>query len=157
SEADSTASTSLLLHEALQPLVDVTADHEARDLGGVADDVEKIVLATPLPRGYRIVLGGQIEGERATVRQLSLVGGAAILLVLTVLAGQFKRLRLAALVLASVPIAIVGAILSLIVTGTPLNASSLMGCVLLVGLVVKNGVLLLEEAEKQFDGGQSPT
>ena len=50
--------------------------------------------------------------------------------------------------------AIVGAILSLIVTSTPLNASSLMGCVLLVGLVVKNGVLLLEEAERLVDAGE---
>jgi multidrug efflux pump subunit AcrB len=52
-----------------------------------------------------------------------------------------------------VPVAIVGALLALYVTGTPLNASSLMGCVLLVGLVVKNGVLLLEEAEKQAATG----
>ncbi len=156
SDIDSTASTSMLLHEALQPMVDITGDHEGRDLGAVADDVERLVTATPLPAGYRIVLGGQIEGERATVRQLSVVAGAAVLLVLTVLAGQFKRLRLAALVLSSIPIAIVGAIVALIVTGTPLNASSLMGCVLLVGLVVKNGVLLLEEAEKQFDRGASP-
>jgi multidrug efflux pump subunit AcrB len=50
-------------------------------------------------------------------------------------------------------VAIVGAIATLLVTGTPLNASSLMGCVLLVGLVVKNGVLLLEEAERARDLG----
>ena len=101
-----------------------------------------------MPPGYRVALGGQIEGERATVRQLASVGGFALLLVLTVLAGQFKRLRVAMLVLVTVPVAIVGALGALIVTATPLNASSLMGCVLLVGLVVKNGVLLLEEAEK---------
>jgi HAE1 family hydrophobic/amphiphilic exporter-1 len=56
-------------------------------------------------------------------------------------------------VLAAVPVAIVGAIAALVVTRTPLNASSLMGCVLLVGLVVKNGVLLLEEAERARDTG----
>ena len=153
--AEFTTSPSLLLHEALQPLVDVTADHEHADLGSVANLVEGVVAAVQLPPGYRIVLGGQIEGERDTLRQLGVVGGAAVLLVLTVLASQFRRLRLAALVLASVPMAIVGALLALFVTGTPLNASSLMGCVLLVGLVVKNGVLLLEEAEKRFDAGAS--
>ena len=69
------------------------------------------------------------------------------------LSAQFRYLRLAFLVLGLVPLAIVGAFLGLLVTGTPLNASSLMGAVLLVGLVVKNGVLLLEEAEKRFAAG----
>jgi CzcA family heavy metal efflux pump len=153
-----TASTSpsLLMHEALQPMVAITGDHEHRDLGSVSDDVDAIVAKTPLPPGYRIVIGGQIEGERATVRELAMVAGVAVLLVLTVLAGQFRRLRLAVLVIASVPVAIVGALLALLATGTPLNASSLMGCVLLVGLVVKNGVLLLEEAEKLASAGHAP-
>jgi multidrug efflux pump subunit AcrB len=152
-DPDATASPSLLMHEALQPLVDVTGDHEHRDLGAVSDDIEKIVAKLQLPSGYRVVLGGQIEGERATVRELATVAGIAVLLVMTVLAAQFRRFRLALLVLASVPIAIVGALGALLVTNTPLNASSLMGCVLLVGLVVKNGVLLLEEAEKEVERG----
>ncbi len=149
----STVSPSQLMHEALQPLVAITGDHEHRDLGGVADDVEKIVQKLVLPQGYRVVLGGQIESQRATVRDLASVGAIGVLLVLTVLSAQFHRFRLALLVLSSIPIAIVGAVLSLLVTRAPLNASSLMGCVLLVGLVVKNGVLLLEEAEKQVDAG----
>jgi multidrug efflux pump subunit AcrB len=106
-----------------------------------------------MPPAYRAVIGGQIEGQRATVRDLATVGMVAALLVLIVLAGQFHRLRLAILVLGTIPTAIVGALVALVATGTPLNASSLMGCVLLVGLVVKNGVLLLEEAERLFDAG----
>jgi CzcA family heavy metal efflux pump len=149
-------SASLLLHEALQPLVTVTADTEDRDIGSVADDVTKIVGAVPLPKGYRLVMGGQAQSQRDTIRQLLLVGAFALVLVLTVLAAQFRRLTVAVLVLASVPVAIVGALGALLVTRTPLNASSLMGCVLLVGLVVKNGVLLLEAAEKARDGGESP-
>lgn len=154
--AEFTTSPSLLLHEALQPMVDVTADHEHRDLGSVADEVEAIVTKTPLPSGYRFVMGGQVESQRQTIRQLAMVGLVAAFLVLTVLASQFRRLRLAGLVLASVPVAIVGAIAALLITDIPLNASSLMGCVLLVGLVVKNGILLLEEAEKRFDDGLAP-
>jgi multidrug efflux pump subunit AcrB len=149
-------SPSLLLHEALQPVVTVTADTESRDIGSIADDVTRIARDVPLPKGYRLVMGGQAESQRNTVRQLATVGAFAILLVLTVLAAQFRRLLVATLVLGSVPIAIVGAIGALLVTGTPLNASSLMGCVLLVGLVVKNGVLLLEAAEKARDDGSDP-
>jgi CzcA family heavy metal efflux pump len=155
-QANASATPSMLMHEGLQPLVDLTADHEERDLGAVADDVEAAVAKVKLPEGCRVVVGGQIEGERNTTRQLGAVGGLALLLVLTVLAGQFRRLRLAFVVLASVPVAIVGAVGALLVTGVPLNASSLMGCVLLVGLVVKNGVLLLEEAERHAERGAPP-
>jgi CzcA family heavy metal efflux pump len=144
------------LHESLQPLVAVTADHEGRDLGSIAREIDDKIAGFPLPSGYRLVVGGQIESERATVRDIGKVGAVALLLVLTVLAAQFRRLRLAALVLVSVPVAIVGALLTLLVTGTQLNASSLMGCVLLVGLVVKNGVLLLEETERLVERGDPP-
>jgi CzcA family heavy metal efflux pump len=151
-----TASPSTLLHEGLQPLVDITADHEEVDLGRIATAIDALVARVALPQGYRIVLGGQIENERATTRQIAVVSVVALLLVFSVLAGQFRRLRLVLVVLASVPVAIVGAIVSLLATGTPLNASSLMGCVLLVGLVVKNGVLILENAEKNRDRGLAP-
>jgi multidrug efflux pump subunit AcrB len=157
--AQPTAGTtpSVLMHEALQPMVAITADHEGRDIGSLADEVERRASGLALPQGYRLVMGGQAQSQRDTVQQLVRVGGFAVVLVLTVLAAQFRRLRVAALVLASVPVAIVGAIGALLVTGTPLNASSLMGCVLLVGLVVKNGVLLLEEAERRRDSGEDPT
>ncbi|MBV9948891.1 MAG: efflux RND transporter permease subunit, partial [Myxococcales bacterium] len=154
-EPRSTTSPSVLLHEGLQPLVTVTADTEDRDIGSVADDVARVLAGISLPPGYRAVLGGQAASVHDTVRQLTTVGGFALLLVLAVLAAQFRRLLLSGLVVACVPVAIVGAIAALRLTATPLNASSLMGCVLLVGLVVKNGVLLLEEAERvRDDDGQ---
>ncbi len=146
---------SVLLHEALQPMVAVTADREGRDLGSLGDEVERSARAVAMPHGYRLVMGGQTQSQRDTLQQLAVVCAFAIALVLAVLAAQFRRLSLAALVLASVPVAIVGAIAALLATRTPLNASSLMGCVLLVGLVVKNGVLLLEEAERARDSGES--
>ncbi len=142
-----------LEHEALQPMVAVTGDYEGRDLGSVADDVDAIAKKLKVPPGYRVVLGGQAAAQRASLHDLLRIGGLAVLLVLTVLAGQFKRLRIAALVLGTIPVAVLGAMAALLVTGTPLNASSLMGCVLLVGLVVKNGVLLLEEAERRVESG----
>jgi CzcA family heavy metal efflux pump len=145
--------SSQLLHEALQPMVAITADHEGRDLGSIGREIDQAIAGFEVPPGYRLVMGGQIESERATVRDVAKVGGVALLLVLTVLSAQFRRLRLSALVLASVPVAIVGALAALLVTGTQLNASSLMGCVLLVGLVVKNGVLLLEETERLVEKG----
>jgi CzcA family heavy metal efflux pump len=144
---------SVLFHEGLQPVVSVTADTEHRDIGSIADEVESVARRIALPQGYRVVMGGQAQSQRDTVRQLAMVAGFAVVLVLAVLSAQFRRMGVASLVLSSVPVAVVGAIAALVVTATPLNSSSLMGLVLLVGLVVKNGVLLLEEAERARDGG----
>ena len=150
-----TSAEALLLRESLRPVVILTADHEGRDLGSVVHDVQKRLRGLSLPKGYRIELGGQYEGQQATLRDLSAVMGFGLLAVLIVLLAQFRRARLAPVVLVSVPLAVVGALVTLWLLQIPLNASSLMGCVLLVGLVVKNGILLLEQYERQLTEGQS--
>ena len=150
-----TGSQTVLMRESLRPVVILTADHEGRDLGSMAREIERRLKGLPMPEGYRIELGGQYEGQQQTLKQLLTVmafGSIAVLLVLLV---QFRRALLALVVLVSAPLAVVGALLTLWVTQTPLNASSLMGCVLLVGLVVKNGILLLEQYESLL-GDQPP-
>jgi multidrug efflux pump subunit AcrB len=74
--------------------------------------------------------------------------------VVIVLLAQFRRARLALVTLASVPLAAVGALATLSLAQIPLNASSLMGCVLLVGLVVKNGILFVEQYETFLEEGR---
>jgi multidrug efflux pump subunit AcrB len=143
----------VLVRESLRPVVIVTADHEGRDLGGVARDVQQRLRGLALPEGYRVELGGQYEGQQRTFADLGVVLGFGLLAVLVVLAAQFRYARNALLVMAMVPLSLVGALLFLWATGIPLNASSLMGCVLLVGLVVKNGILLLEHFEVGLDAG----
>lgn len=100
-------------------------------------------------------LAGQFKGQQETQRQLLGLALFALAAVLVVLLARFRRARLAFAVLASVPLSAVGALLTLWLTEVPLNASSLMGCVLLVGLVVKNGIPLLEQYEHLVDAGQS--
>jgi multidrug efflux pump subunit AcrB len=86
---------------------------------------------------------------------LARVFGLGVVLVLAVLLVQLRSLRLALVVLLGAPLALVGAVLTLVATGVPLNASSLMGCVLLAGLVVKNGILLLEHAQERAADGET--
>ncbi|HJZ89110.1 MAG TPA: efflux RND transporter permease subunit [Polyangia bacterium] len=154
SRPERTGAQTQLARENLRPVVIVTADHENRDLGSVMRDVQKRLRRLALPVGYRMELGGQYEGQQETFRDLATVMGFGLAAVLVVLVAQFRRLRTALVVLVSVPLAVVGALLTLWLTAIPLNASSLMGCVLLVGLVVKNGILLLEQAETLQQGGQ---
>jgi multidrug efflux pump subunit AcrB len=137
----------VLTRENLRAVVIVTADREQRDTGSIVRDARARLRGLALPEGYHLEIGGQYEGERQTFRDIGVVLGFGILAVCVVLMAQFRRARHALLVLATAPLALVGALLTLWATGVPLNASSLMGCVLLIGLVVKNGILLLEQFE----------
>jgi multidrug efflux pump subunit AcrB len=94
-----------------------------------------------------------LESAQQTQRELLAVFGFGIALVIAVLLLQLRSARLALVVVLGVPLAIVGALVTLAVTGIALNASSLMGCVLLAGLVVKNGILLLEHAQADARDG----
>jgi CzcA family heavy metal efflux pump len=152
--SERTASPTELLRENLRPAVILTADHEGRDLGSVVGDVRARLAGLALPEGGALELGGQYRAQQETFRDIARVVLFGVLAVLAVLLVQFRRARLALVVLVSVPLAAVGALATLLATRVPLNASSLMGCVLLVGLVVKNGILLLEQAESLRDGGR---
>jgi multidrug efflux pump subunit AcrB len=145
----------VLVRESLRPVVIVTADHDGGDLGAIAAEVSRRTAGVVLPTGYSMELGGQIAGQKQTFRDLATVMGFGLIAVFVVLVAQLRRVRLAFLVLLMVPLALVGAILTLWGTDISLNASALMGCVLLVGLVVKNGILLLEESERQRAHGLS--
>jgi len=136
-----------LVHEGLQPAVMVTADHEGRDLGAVMKDVQAALHGLRLPQGYRMELGGQYESQRDSETALAKVASFGLLLTFLVLVAQLRSVRPALAIVATTPFALVGALVTLLVFRIPLNASSLMGCVLLVGLEVKSGILLLEVAE----------
>jgi CzcA family heavy metal efflux pump len=145
----------VLLRENLRGVVIVTADHEERELGAVMGDVQRRLRGLVLPEGYSLEFGGQYAMERRAFSDLGIVLGFGLLAVLVVLAAQFRSLRHGLLVLGTAPLSMVGALLTLWITGVALNASSLMGCVLLVGLVVKNGILLVEHFESSREKGLS--
>jgi CzcA family heavy metal efflux pump len=149
------SSPSLLLRENLRPTVVVTADHEKRDLGSIAADARRRLRDLRLPEGYTMEIGGQVKAQEETFRDLARVLGFGLLAVFAVLLAQFKHARTALVVLGAVPLAVIGAVVTLVLFSIPLNASSLMGCVLLVGLVVKNGILLLEQAELRWAEGMT--
>ena len=143
----------VLQRENQRPVVIIDAAIRGGDLGGVTAAVRKRLEGLDLDPGYQIEIGGQAEGARQTQLDLARVFGLGVLLVLAILVLQLRSLRMALVVLIGAPLALVGAMVTLLATSVPLNASSLMGCVLLAGLVVKNGILLLEHAENELDAG----
>jgi multidrug efflux pump subunit AcrB len=137
--------------EQLRPTVIVTGDVPDGDLGAAEAAVHKRLADVALPPGVTVNVAGKAAGARAAREQLLHVLGLGAALLLLVLVAQLRSFRLALLVLSSAPVGLVGALSTLALTGTALDVSSLMGCVLLAGLVVKNGILLLEHAQHRAD------
>ena len=133
-----------LLRENQQQMIMATADLGDRSLGAVMADVKSALAATPPPPGIRLELGGQYAGQQQAFRALLLVLGLAAASVVAVMVIQFQSFIEPFVVLLAAPLSFVGAIGLLLITGTPLNVSSFMGLILLVGLIVKNGIILLD-------------
>lgn len=144
-----------LLEENLSPMVAVTGRLEQRDLGSVTADVEKALAGLQAPSGVHVVLGGQYASQQESFHALTLVLALAVLGVFTILTFHFRNFILPLLILAAAPVALVAGVAFLRITGVPLNVSSFMGCILLIGLVVKNGILLLDHSEAVRAGGAS--
>jgi len=113
-------------------------------LGSVMSGVDQVLAQHPPPPGIRIEIGGQAAGQKEAFRSLLTVLALAIAAVIGVMVLQFRSFVEPLVVLAAAPISFVGAMLLLWITGTPLNVSSFMGLILLVGLIVKNGIILLD-------------
>ena len=145
-----------LTRENQRPLVSVTAGVEGRSLGAVMADVKGILAANPPPAGLQVELGGQYAGQRGAFRSLLAVLALAGLSVVAVMVIQFRSLLEPLVITLAAPLSFVGALVLLLVTRTPLNVSSLMGMVLLVGLVVKNGIILLDFAHHRMRNEGEP-
>ncbi|HVX41483.1 MAG TPA: efflux RND transporter permease subunit [Gemmatimonadaceae bacterium] len=133
-----------LLRENQQQMIDMTADISGRSLGSIVNDIKPILAANPPPPGIRVELAGQYASQQAAFKALLLVLALAVLSVIAVMVIQFQSFVEPAVVLLAAPLSFVGAIGLLLLTGTPLNVSSFMGLILLVGLIVKNGIILLD-------------
>jgi len=133
-----------LERENQQQMIALTADVSGRSLGGVMTDVGRVLRAHPAPAGVRVVLGGQYESQQEAFRALLLVLALAAISVCAVMVVQFESFVEPLIVLLVAPVSFVGALALLLVTGTALNVASFMGLILLVGLIVKNGIILLD-------------
>jgi CzcA family heavy metal efflux pump len=141
-----------LLRENQQQLVRLTADVAGRALGDVMNDVRGVLAKHPVPLGIRLEIGGQFATQQTAFASLLLVLALAAVSVVAVMVIQFRSFVEPFVVLLAAPLSFVGAILALLVTGTPLNVSSFMGGILLVGLIVKNGIILLDFTDHLMRG-----
>ena len=132
-------------------MVTLTARLENRDLGSGIRDVQKMMDGIVLPTGTTYEIGGQYESQQSSFHDLLKVLCLALGAVFVVLVVQFRAFPPALIILSAAPLSIVGVFAMLLVTGTALNVSSFMGIILMVGLVVKNGIILFEYVHKLWE------
>jgi CzcA family heavy metal efflux pump len=140
-----------LMRENQRLMVLLTARLENRDLGSVIRDVKQVLGSAPFPVGTTYEIGGQYEAQQSSFRDLLYVLGLALAAVFIVLVIQFRAFRPSLIIMSAAPLSLLGVFGILMLTGTALNVSSFMGIILMVGLVVKNGIILFEYVHKLRD------
>jgi multidrug efflux pump subunit AcrB len=137
-----------------QRVIKIAANPTGRDLGSISDELEQRFRALPLPPGFSLQLGGQTQQQREAFGSLKFTTVLALLLVYMVMASQFKSLLDPFIIMFSVPLGMIGVIWALFLTNTTLNVTSFMGIIMMVGIVVSNGVLLVEYINELRRHGQ---
>ncbi len=128
-----------------QRLIEVTANvAPGYDLGGVAQAIKARLDTLPIPPGFETKMTGNVEQQQETFRDLLLAFGLAILLVYVVMASQFQSLLDPFIIMFTVPLGIVGVFWALFLTSTTLSVTSFQGVIVMVGIVVSNGILLVD-------------
>ncbi len=133
--------------------VTITAEPAADDLGSVNSDVQALVEDLALPEGTDVSIGGVSEDQAEAFGQLGLALLIAIAIVYVVMVATFRSLLQPLILLVSVPFAATGAMLLLAVTGIPLGVPSLIGALMLVGIVVTNAIVLIDLVNQRREAG----
>jgi len=131
----------------------VSAIADSTSQSVTASEFKEKLAALNLPAGIEISMGGQEMLKNEAFSGLTTALYMALLLVFMIMAAQFESLRFSAVVMLSVPMAFSGGILALLITGTTLNLASLMGVVMLVGVVVNNAIVLIDRAGQNREAG----
>ncbi len=145
-----------IIRENLQRCVNVTGRFERISLGDGIAGVQKAVAEANVPSTIRIEYGGQYAEQQKSFRDLVFVLVLAIVLVFLVLLFEFGEFSAPIAVLASALLSTCGVFLALLITGTTFNLSSFMGLIMVIGIVAKNGILLLDADRKFRAEGVSP-
>ncbi len=141
-------------HYQLRKLIDLYVAPSGEDLGRVAKAVDTIIRGTPIPEGVRVELRGMVQGMRASFQSFALGLVLAVVLLYLILVAPFRSMRDPLLILLSVPPGLTGVLVTLYLSGTTLNVQSLMGVVMMVGIVVSNGILIVEFANRLRNEGR---
>ncbi|MFG1342476.1 efflux RND transporter permease subunit [Xanthobacter autotrophicus] len=133
----------------------VSADASGRTLGDVTGELQALIAKRDLPEGYRIRFGGESKNMHETMGHMITALAMAVIFIYLVLASQFGSFLQPIAIMAALPLSLVGVLLGLMVAGSTINMFSLIGFIMLMGLVTKNGILLVDFTNKERQRGLS--
>jgi HAE1 family hydrophobic/amphiphilic exporter-1 len=142
-------------HYQLRRVIDVYVAPSGEDLGSVAARMDKIIAKTAIPKNVRVNMRGMVQGMRISFKSFGTGLLLAVLLVYLILVAQFQSFMDPLIILLAVPTGLTGVLLILFLTGTTLNVMSLMGVVMMVGIVTSNSILIVEFTRRLRDDGKS--
>ena len=143
-------------HEDGQRLSAISVFIKGRDMGSVVAEMRATVAAkVTLPPGYSLTWGGEFENQERAMKRLAIIVPISVFMIFLLLFNTFASVKLALLILANIPLALIGGILALLATGTPLSVSAAIGFIALMGQAVLNGVVLVSHFEDLLAEGRS--
>lgn len=149
-------SPNTIRHEMVSRLVVIQSNVSGRDLGSVINDARaRIASKVALPAGYYVVYGGQFEAQEQASRQLILLSIAAIVGIFILLWMAFRSALAAGLVMANLPLALIGGIWAIVLSGGVLSIGSLVGFITLFGISTRNGIMLVSHFNHMLAEGHS--
>ena len=119
----------------------ISANAQGRALSDVVADIRRETAAMTLPVGYFITLGGQFQAQEEASRLIGLLSLGSIALIFMILYSRYKSAVLATIIMANIPLALVGAVVGLWLSGQPLSIAALVGFITLAGIAIRNGIL----------------
>ncbi len=135
-------------HYQIQRVIDLYVNPAGEDLGRIANAIDGIIAGTHLPEGVRVDLRGMVQGMRQSFNSFGLGLSLSLVLLFLVLVAQFRSFIDPLLILLAVPTGLTGVLVMLYMTGTTMNVQSLMGLIMMVGIVVSNSILIVEFAHR---------
>jgi HAE1 family hydrophobic/amphiphilic exporter-1 len=132
--------------------VEITANVAGRSLGEVSADIRTVIDRLALPAGYRVSFGGSTRDMQESFAYALSALGLAVIFIYMILASQFKSFVQPIALMSSLPLTLIGVVLILLVFGSTLNMFSIIGVIMLMGLVTKNAILLVDFANRAREG-----
>jgi CzcA family heavy metal efflux pump len=142
--------------EDVQRKIVIQCNVAGRDLGSTVDDIRAAIEAkVKLPQGYYVVYGGQFESEQQASRVIGILSAVAVLAVFFILYLAFGNMTLATLMMANLPLALIGGIVAVFAGGGVLSIASMVGFVTLLGIATRNGILLVSRYHALLEEGKA--
>lgn len=145
-----------IAHFNLQPTMDILANVPGGDLGRVAKEIERRLTGLELPKGVKLSVQGEANSMRNAITSFAVTLPIATLLVYLVMVALFRSFLDPFVILSAVPLGFIGVIWMLLLTGTSVNVESMIGSLMMIGIVVANSVLLVDFANRRVSDGLTP-